>query len=57
MNKNAVIGLALVIAAGTLACVLASTEGGLVKSLVGKAVWYAPYVVLVGGIRKLVRVR
>jgi len=27
------------------------------EGLVGKAVWYLPYVALVGGVRRLVRVR
>lgn len=51
MNKNAIIGLMLVIAAGTLACVLASSGGSVAEGLVGKAVWYAPYVALIGGIK------
>ena len=53
MNKNAIIGLMLVLAAGLLACVLASSNGGVIEGLVGKAVWYVPYVALVGGVRKL----
>jgi len=57
MNENAVIGILLVLVAGVLAYVLAASEGGLVESLVGKAVWYLPYAALVGGLRKLSRVR
>lgn len=57
MNKNAVIGLALVIIAGVLAYLVASSSDGALVGLFGKATWYAPYVVLVGGVRNLLRAR
>jgi len=57
MNKNAVIGLLLVGVSGVLTYVLAATEVGLAEDLVGKAVWYLPYVALVGGLRELNRLR
>lgn len=53
MNKNKVIGIGLVIAAATLACAIASSGNGSAGGLVGKAVWYLPYVALVCGIRRL----
>jgi len=55
MNKNKVIGLVLVASAAALACVIASSNGGVAEGLVGKAVWYLPYLAFVGGIRKLDR--
>jgi len=56
-NRNAVIGLALVVVAGVLACVLAGSAGGAARDLLGKAAWYLPYAALVGGVRNLVRAR
>jgi len=55
MNRNTVIGLALVLVAGALTYVFAFS--GALSGLFGKAVWYLPYVALVGGIRQLVRAR
>jgi len=55
MNRNALIGLTLVIAAGALGCLCASAKGGLVDGLFGMALWYLPYVALVVGIRRLAR--
>jgi len=57
MNKNKVIGLALVASAAVLACVIASSNGGVAEGLVGKAVWYLPYAVMVGGVQRLIRAR
>jgi len=57
MNKNAMIGLMLVIAAGVLSGVCASAHGGSADGLFGKALWYLPYVAFVGGIRSLFRAR
>jgi len=57
MNRNAVIGLMLVVTAVILACLVASSGGGVAEGLVGKGVWYLPYVALVGGVRALVRAR
>jgi len=57
MDKNKIIGIGLVIAAAALACAIASSDGGAAGGLIGKAVWYLPYVALVGGVRCLARVR
>jgi len=57
MNRNAIVGLIFVIAAGALACVCASARICLATDLLGKAVWYLPYVSLVVGVRVLVRAR
>lgn len=57
MKKNAILGLMLVLAAGVLTGVFAASKGGAAEGLVGKAVWYLPYAVLVGGVRTLVRAR
>lgn len=57
MNRNTVIGFTLVAAAGALAYLVASSNGGVVSELFGKATWYAPYVMLVGGIQSLRRAR
>jgi len=57
MNKNAMVGLVLVIAAGVLAGLCASAQGGFANGLFGKAVWYLPYAVLVAGVRNLARAR
>jgi len=53
MNRNAIIGLALILAAGVLACVCVSARGGLADGLFGKALWYLPYVALVAGVREI----
>jgi len=53
MNKNAIIGLALVAFAVALSCVLAGSVGEATKGLLGKAVWYLPYAAFVGGVRNL----
>ena len=57
MNKNAIIGLMLVVSAGGLAGVCAASSGGVAESLFGKAIWYLPYLALVGGVRQLARAR
>jgi len=57
MKKNKVVGLALIASAAALVCVIIAVDGGVAKGLVGEAIWYLPYVVLVGGVRRLVRER
>jgi len=57
MNKNAVIGFALIVAAGALALAVAASSSTIVEEMVGKAAWYLPYAALLAGVRKLVRVR
>ncbi|MGN0832511.1 MAG: hypothetical protein ACI4RD_02525 [Kiritimatiellia bacterium] len=57
MNRNAVIGLMLVVSAGALAGVCVAANGGVAESLFGKAIWYLPYVALVVGVRQLARAR
>lgn len=55
VNSKNVIGLALIVLATSLACVLVSSAGESAVRLVGKAAWYLPYVALVGAVRCLVR--
>lgn len=57
MNKSSknIMGLGLIAVTAILACVLASSAGESAVRLVGKAVWYLPYVSLVGAVRCLVR--
>jgi len=57
MNRNAVVGIGLVVVAVVAAGVLAASQGGAVEGLLGKSLWYLPYVAAVGGVRKLVRAR
>lgn len=56
-RKNVVIGLAFVAFAGVLAYAVASSTGGVLSELFGKAVWYVPYAALVCGVRALLRAR
>ena len=57
MNKSSknILGLGLIAVTAILAYVLASSAGESAVGLVGKAVWYLPYVSLVGAVRCLVR--
>ena len=55
MNSKNIVGLALIVIAASLACVLASSAGEPTVRLIGKAAWYLPYVSLVGAVRCLVR--
>lgn len=57
MNKNKMIGLALVALALVLVGLCASAQGGYVAGYIGKAMWYLPYAVLVVGVRHLARAR
>ena len=53
MNSRNILGITLALVAVALVCVLASSLGDTAAKLVGKAVWYAPYVALVGAVRCL----
>ena len=53
MNNRNIVGITLALIAVALVCVLASSLGDAAARLVGKAVWYAPYVALVGAVRCL----
>ena len=55
MNKNLMTGTALVALAVILAMGVAALRGSALEMLVGKAVWYVPYVALVGGVERLLR--
>lgn len=55
MNKNKIVGFALIVAALALIVVCASLNGASSVNCLGKAVWYLPYAALVGGIGRLVR--
>lgn len=57
MNKNKMIGLGLVASALVLVGFCVSSQGDFLAGYVGKAVWYAPYAVLVAGVRRLLSVR
>ena len=53
MNKNTVIGIALVAVSAILIGVISTSAGDSAARLVGKAVWYFPYASLIGGVRFL----
>lgn len=53
MNKNTLIGLALVVLSVALIGVISTSAGDTAARLVGKAVWYLPYASLIGGVRFL----
>lgn len=55
MNSKNIIGIALVATTVALTLALSSSAGESAVRLVGKAVWYLPYVSLVGAVRCLVR--
>jgi len=55
MNKNKLVGIALIATAVALTGACASADGGFVAGCLGKAIWYAPYAVLVLGLGRLVR--
>ena len=55
MNKNMMIGLALVALSAGRSVWVSTLRGGMLEMLVGKAVWYLPYVALVAGVDQLVR--
>ena len=55
MNKTNMLGIALITAAAILSALIATSAGDTAVRLVGKAVWYVPYAVAIGGIRCLVR--
>lgn len=55
MNKNMVLGLAFVALSAALAVWVSALRGGTLEMLVGKAVWYLPYVALVAGVDQLIR--
>lgn len=55
MNKNMMIGIALVALSAGLSVWVSTLRGGMLEMLVGKAVWYLPYVALVAGVDQLVR--
>lgn len=53
MNKKSMVGIALIVVAAVMSCVIVSSAGEVAVRLVGKAVWYFPYVAIVGGVRFL----
>ena len=55
MNKNMVLGIAFVALSAVLAAWVAALRGSALDLLVGKAMWYVPYVSLVAGIDQLIR--
>lgn len=55
MNKNMVLGIAFVALSAALAAWVAALRGSALDLLVGKAMWYVPYVSLVAGIDQLIR--
>ena len=56
MNKNVMMGMTLVALAAILAVGVVALRGSALELLVGKAIWYVPYVALVGGVERLLRV-
>ena len=57
MNRNIIVAAALAVFALAATVVLCAAPELALAKLVGKAVWYVPYVALVGGVRKLVAAR
>jgi len=57
MNRNAILGLALVTAAAWTICLFATVNIGALEALLGKAVWYVPYGIAVIGVNCLRRAR
>lgn len=55
MNKNMVTGIALTVLAAGLAMWVVTLRGGVLEMLVGKAVWYVPYVALVAAVDQFLR--
>ena len=55
MNKNVMMGMTLVALAAILAVGVVALRGSVLELLVGKAIWYVPYVALVGGVERLLR--
>ena len=55
MNKNVMMGMTLVALAAILAVGVVALRGSALELLVGKAIWYVPYVALVGGVERLLR--
>ena len=51
MNSRNIIGIALVAVAASLIWGITSSVGESAVRLCGKAVWYLPYVALVGSVR------
>ena len=48
MNRRNMLGIAFVIAAIAMTCLVTTSFGETAGRLVGKAVWYLPYALLVG---------
>ena len=55
MNKNMMIGVALVALSAGLSVWVSTLRGSALDLLVGKAMWYVPYVSLVAGVDQLIR--
>ena len=51
MNSKNIIGIALVTLAAIVAGCIVSSVGASATHYVGKAVWYVPYVLLLGSVR------
>ena len=51
MNNRNIIGIMLIVAAVALACLISSPAGEPATRLLGKALWYLPYVAVVGSVR------
>ena len=51
MNRNNIIGIALVAVAAGLIALMTTEVGDLAARCVGKAAWYLPYVAVVGAVR------
>ena len=55
MKKNMVLGMAFVAMAAGLSAWVLTLGGSALEMLVGKAVWYVPYVALVAGVDQFLR--
>ena len=51
MNRENIIGIMLIAVAAALVALLNSDVGAMAAKCVGKAVWYLPYVAVVGAVR------
>lgn len=54
-RKNFVLGVVFVVLAVGLSAWVMTLGGSVLEMLVGKAVWYVPYVALVAGVDQFVR--
>lgn len=51
MNKNNIVGIALVVVAASLIVLMVTSFGDLATKCVGKAAWYLPYMAVVGAVQ------